>query len=386
MKLLVYSHAFAPQIGGIEVFAMHLVRGLADPNAAEVEPSDVTVVTQTVGEEEHRDSLPFRIIRRPGSRRLWLLIGDADKVVLAGPAILPLLFALIRRKPVMVTHHGYQANCPNGLLFHAPTQSACPGHFAARHYVECVRCNRAQEGLAASIRSLLLTFFRRALCRLANSNVAVSEHVARRLALPAMQVIPHGVPVVSATESSSYGSAQDPVRFAYIGRLVSEKGVPTLVEAARLLKARNRRFCLSIIGDGPERGRLQKMVSTLSLEEEVSFRGIRTGCQLREVLTGVSALIVPSIWEEAAGLSALEQMMEGRLIIGSDTGGLAEQIGDAGLRFTAGNSTALADQMDRVIQDPACVTSLGHRARERAITLYSLERMLQGYRTQLEKL
>jgi glycosyltransferase involved in cell wall biosynthesis len=128
------------------------------------------------------------------------------------------------------------------------------------------------------------------------------------------------------------------------------------------------------------------MVSTLSLEEEVSFRGIRTGCQLREVLTGVSALIVPSIWEEAAGLSALEQMMEGRLIIGSDTGGLAEQIGDAGLRFTPGNSTALADQMDRVIQDPACVTSLGHRARERAITLYSLERMLQGYRTQLEKL
>jgi glycosyltransferase involved in cell wall biosynthesis len=201
-----------------------------------------------------------------------------------------------------------------------------------------------------------------------------------------MQVIPHGVPVVSATESSSYGSAQDPVRFAYVGRLVSEKGVPTLVEAARLLKARNRRFCLSIIGDGPERGRLQKMVSTLSLEEEVSFRGIRTGCQLREVLTGVSALIVPSIWEEAAGLSALEQMMEGRLIIGSDTGGLAEQIGDAGLRFTPGNSTALADQMDRVIQDPACVTSLGHRARERAITLYSLERMLQGYRTQLEKL
>jgi len=96
--------------------------------------------------------------------------------------------------------------------------------------------------------------------------------------------------------------------------------------------------------------------------------------------------VVPSIWEEAAGLSALEQMMQGRLIIGSNVGGLAEQIGDDGLRFAAGDSAALADQMERVIQDPACIPILGSRARDRARNIYSLERMLQEYRILLGRL
>jgi glycosyltransferase involved in cell wall biosynthesis len=387
MKLLFYSHAFAPHVGGIETFSMHLVRGLAAANAQEGEPISVTVVTQTAGPPDTNSlKMPFQVIRRPGAKRLWELIGHAEKVILAGPAILPLVFALMRRKPVMVTHHAYQANCPNGLLFYVPTQSACPGHFAAGHYSECVRCNRPQEGFAASLKSLLLTFLRRRMCRVATSNVAVTNHVARRIALPRTLVILHGVPVVPRAESTSSGNAQDPVCFAYIGRLVSEKGVPTLLDAARLLKERKRPFRILIVGDGPEHGRLQNMVSTFSLEEEVSFAGSRTGNLLEKVLTGVSALVVPSIWEEAAGLSALEQMMRGRLIIGSNIGGLAEQIDDDGLRFAAGDSAALADQMERVIQDPACIPVLGSRARDRAMNLYSLEHMLQEYRILLQRL
>ena len=387
MKLLFYSHAFAPHVGGIETFSTHLAGGLAAGVAQEGEPISVTVVTQTAGPPD-TDSLkmPFRVIRRPGAKRLWELIGRAEKVILAGPAILPLLFALMRRKPVMLTHHAYQSNCPNGLLFHVPTQTACPGHFAAGHYFECVRCNRGQEGFAASVKGLLLTFLRRGMSRLATRNVAVSKHVARRVALPRTLVILHGVPVVPPAESTSSGTAQDPVCFAYVGRLVAEKGVPTLVDAARLLQERKRHFRILIVGDGPERGRLQEMVSTLSLEDKVSFAGSRTGSLLEDVLTGVSALVVPSIWEEAAGLSALEQMMQGRLIIGSNSGGLAEQIGDDGLRFAAGDSAALADQMERVIQDPACVPILGSRARDRAINIYSLERMLQEYRILLDRL
>src|ERR1700719_267290 len=110
MKLVFYSHAFSPQIGGVETFSMHLACGLAQGNhGGGATPAHVTVVTQTAGGRQPEvPQAPFPIIRRPGGRRLWQLIGSADKVVLAGPAILPLFFALIRRKPVVVTHHGYQ--------------------------------------------------------------------------------------------------------------------------------------------------------------------------------------------------------------------------------------------------------------------------------------
>jgi len=106
MKLLVYSHFFAPSIGGVETFSMHLARGLASENHAG-NGTSVTVVTQTAeGNEKDAVGGPFRVVRKPGAMHLWKLIGGADKILLAGPAMLPLFFALIRRKPVVVTPHG----------------------------------------------------------------------------------------------------------------------------------------------------------------------------------------------------------------------------------------------------------------------------------------
>lgn len=383
MKLLFYSHAFAPQIGGIEAFSMHLVNGLAEQNLADDGPAHVTVVTRTPSvEPSDTYKAPFRVVRQPGARRLWQLIGDADKVILAGPAILPLFFALIRRRPVIVTHHGYQSICPNGMLFHYPTQRSCPGHFAAGRYIECVKCGAMQDSLADSVRLLSLTFVRRFLSRWADSNVAVSEHVGKRISLPKGCVIRNGVPdALLVSQVGQVTSSQpDSVCFAYLGRLVTEKGVPVLIEAAGILKKRGRPVRILIIGDGPERSPLQAQVRSFKLEEEVAFLGFLKGERLAEAMSGVAALVMPSICEDAAPLSVLEQMMQGRLIIGSNLGGLAEEIGDSGLTFAAGDANALADQMERVIAQPEMVVVLGKRARRRALEAYTLERMLHEYR------
>jgi glycogen(starch) synthase len=383
MNLLFYSHAFAPQIGGIEMFAMHLVNGLAERNLVDDGPAHVTVVTQTTSTEPSDSSKPpFPVVRQPSARRLWQLIGDADKVLLAGPAILPLFFALIRRKPVIVTHHGYQSICPNGMLFHYPTQRSCPGHFAAGRYIECVKCGAMQDTLGDSIRLLALTFVRRFLSRLADCNVAVSEHVGKRISLPNGRVIRNGVPDSPPVSRVGQAPSNQPhsACFAYLGRLVTEKGVPVLIEAAEILKKRGRLVRILIIGDGPERSALQAQVRSFKIEEEVAFLGFLTGERLAEVMSGVASLVMPSICEDAAPLSVLEQMMQGRLIIGSNLGGLAEEIGDSGLTFAAGDANALADQMERVIAQPDIIAVLGKRARERALRAYTLERMLHEYR------
>ena len=72
--------------------------------------------------------------------------------------------------------------------------------------------------------------------------------------------------------------------------------------------------------------------------------------------------------------------MQGRLIIGSKIGGLAEEIGDAGLTFEPGNAPALAELMQRVIQHPQLIESLGKRARERALAHYTSQRLVLEYR------
>jgi glycosyltransferase involved in cell wall biosynthesis len=94
----------------------------------------------------------------------------------------------------------------------------------------------------------------------------------------------------------------------------------------------------------------------------------------------VSALVMPSICEDAAPFSVLEQMMQEKLVIGSRIGGLAEEIGDAGLTFEPGSATALAEQMQLVIEQPHLIESLGKRGRGRALAYYTLQRLVLQYR------
>lgn len=382
MKVLIYSHAFAPQVGGIETFTMYLATGLAHLHGAdETPPFEVTVVTQTLGGQDETSSRNnFTVVRRPGAQMLWSLIRHSDTVLLAGPAILPLLFSLIQRKHTIVSHHGYQSICPNGMLFHFPSQQSCPGHFAAGRYLECVKCNEPQDKFTGSARLLCLTFVRRALSRLANSNVAVSQHVSGRIALPSTLVIRNGVPA-SQTVSATVDPATDgTIRFAYVGRLVTEKGVNVLIDAARILRDRGCPFEVLIIGDGPERQALEAQAWSLQLGGHVQFVGFLFGTNLQQALSGVSALVMPSICEDAAPFSALEQMMQGRLIIGSKIGGLAEEIGEAGLTFPAGSASGLADQMQKVAEKPELIGLLGKQALDRALSGYTLGRMISEYR------
>jgi glycogen(starch) synthase len=387
MKLLIYSHFFAPSVGGVETFAMNLASGLAMTDSTEdANNFTVTIITQTLGTESNESNVPsFRIVRKPDLLDLWRLVGDAERILLVGPAILPLVFALIRRRILVVSHHGYQSICPNGMLFQFPAQTCCPGHFAAGRYGECVKCNAPQESLAGSIRILLLTFVRRALCRLAASNIAVSQHVAMRIALPRSYVIRNGVPVVPPPPHLPAGASpiQAPINFAYVGRLVTEKGVSVLVHAARVLKGWGCRFQVLIIGDGPERAALQALTSSLNLDNEVCFLGFQGGPQLQESMNKVSALVMPSICEDVAPFSVLEQMMRERLIIGSKIGGLAEEIGDTGLTFEPGNAAALAERMRQIIHDPHLIETLGKRARDRALAWYTLQHQLFEYRALL---
>ena len=380
VNLLIYSHAFAPQVGGVEMFTMSLARGLAESNPNEVfSRFAVTVVTQTAATDASSDTLPFRVVRRPSAWDLWRLVGQADRVLLAGPAILPLIFALLRRRKVVVTHHSYQSICPNGGLFHLPTQTSCPGHFRAGRYRQCIDCMRIEETTIGSIRRLLLTFLRRGISHLATHNVSVSEHVSRRTELKHGQVIRNGVAPRTALPAVARGKSGR-VNFAYVGRLVSEKGVHVLVEAASLLKNRRTDFQVSIIGDGPERARLDALASSLDLKNHVFFFGFQLGARLDDLIHDTSAVIMPSICEDAAPLSTLEQMMQGRLMIASALGGLAEEVGHAGLTFAPGKPAELADQMQRVIEHPELVTDLGSKARDRALNLYTVDRMLNEYR------
>jgi glycosyltransferase involved in cell wall biosynthesis len=384
LKILIYGEYFPPVVGGVQTAMNLLAKGLVDLNSRQGENDDpreieVTVATRTAADGMDDSAFPYRIVRRPRFRQLAKLIRDADVIHLAGPCLLPMAIGWLIGKPVVVEHHGYQAICPNGLLFQQPAETVCSGHFIRRDYSECLRCCSATEGRARGFGSFLLTFPRYWLSRRVAAHIAITNHVSARLNLPRTETVYYGIEV---QDSMSAGEAPPPpgcLEIAYVGRLVPEKGLPVLLQATKRLRDSGV-FCeVKLIGDGPERGNLEKLAETLGLNGVVQFTGDLRNLDLERAVNKVGVVVMPSVWEETAGLSAIEQMMRGRVVIVADIGGLSEVVGEAGLKFAPCDSQALAACIRKVIENPTLAVSLGSMARERAIRLFKLSSMIEGH-------
>jgi glycosyltransferase involved in cell wall biosynthesis len=376
MNLLIYSHYFAPSVGGVESIVQSLAAGIAELRTLDGHREfNVTVVTETPAGNYDDSKFPFRVVRRPGVIPLWQLVRGSDVVHGAGPAFLPMFLAWLSRKPFVVEHHGYQATCPNGLFVHQPDRAICPGYFQAGRYGECFQCLRSEFSSGWIAAKLLAFMFPRDwLARAATTNMAVTSHVDKRQKLPHTKVVYHGIEDALPNPDRSMPSQK--LRIAYVGRLVPEKGIPVLLEAAKILKAEGHDFEIRIIGDGPERLQLEELIQRYTLESFTSITGFLTGDAFARALRDVSIVVMPSTWEETAGLAAIEQMMRGRLVIAADIGGLSEVLGDVGLKFVPGNAVSLADCLRSVIENPALITSYGEKARHRALHLFERSKML----------
>ena len=382
MKLLVYSHFFAPSIGGVENSVQWLAAGLQGLSGAENRGElDVTVATQTAAEGFDDRVLSFRICRQPTLAKLWGLIRESDIVHVAGPSLVPLLLAYLARKPAIVEHHGYQAICPNGLLTYQPERTICPGHFQERRYWECWRCQNYELSPPRSLLSLLRMFPRSWLVRRAARNLAITRHVGDRHKLPRTEVVYYGIedPLARGNSVLPAANQSEKVSFAFVGRFVPEKGIPILLEAVRQLISEGETFDVRLIGDGPERESLDRIIRREKLGNHIHITGFLSGDALAESLHDVQVVVMPSVWEETAGLSAIEQMMRGRLVIASNIGGLSEVVGSTGLCFMPGDSSALAECMRRVLHNPRLIDALGREARARALSLFIRQRMIDEH-------
>ena len=244
---------------------------------------------------------------------------------------------------------------------------------------KCWRCVATSRGWAKSLWHWALTFPRRLMCKLVMVNAPITQHVLNRLRLPRSRVIYYGIPDASIQTEPLVSISNAAPCFAYVGRLVAEKGLPLLVQAAHQLRERHYNFRLKFIGDGPERIRLEKLVAESGLTGNVEFTGFLSGDAFRRETQDVAAVVMPSIWEETAGLAAMEQMMRGRVVIASDIGGLGEVVGGAGLKFAPGDVEQLAGCMQRVLDQPGLITEIGQQARLRCLQLFRQENMIHAH-------
>ncbi|GIO84252.1 hypothetical protein J25TS5_11840 [Paenibacillus faecis] len=158
-------------------------------------------------------------------------------------------------------------------------------------------------------------------------------------------------------------------------RLVPAKGLDTLLEACAELKNRGLPYVLHIIGDGPIRKELEELAQRLGIYNETIFYGYTLHPE--EFMPFFDIFVLPSR-AEAFGSVFAEAALCSLTLVGSDVGGIAEQIenGSNGLLVPPEEPILLADALEKVIGDPDYRYQLARSGSEYAKNHYSLNRVV----------
>jgi glycosyltransferase involved in cell wall biosynthesis len=166
--------------------------------------------------------------------------------------------------------------------------------------------------------------------------------------------------------------SQSEMVIGYIGRLVPEKGVDVLLQAATQLQGP---WELRILGSGPERDRLEKMAQWLGILPRVSFDLPIPSTQMTYYYSGLDVLVLPSRtrpnWKEQFGRVLIEAMACQVAVVGARCGAIPEVIGDAGLTFTEGDPADLRTQLQQLLDNPSLRFELAQKGRQRVLDHYT---------------
>lgn len=320
-KILFLSHKFYSDIGGIEVNSEILARSFYESG------HEVRVLTWS--EDSTRKVFPFAVIRDPNIIDLFREHAWADLVFENNPCVRLGWPSLFFERPSVIVLNTWL--------------DKVNGKFKINEWVKFRWIKRARQVISVSD----------AVCRgcWPTSIVIRNPYRANLFRI---------LPDVNRTAD-----------FVFVGRLVSQKGVDLLILAFhRLLsmtqedKTLNKTSSLTIVGDGPERGKLERLVVDLKLEKYVSFAGFLQGDRLINHLNRHKFLVVPSLLKEAFGNVVLEGIACGCIPIVSNSGGLPEAVGNAGVVFKTGDLDDLVACIHKLQSDPDLTQRLRKAASE----------------------
>ncbi len=161
-----------------------------------------------------------------------------------------------------------------------------------------------------------------------------------------------------------------------VGRLDRQKGFAALIEAMARLK--DLPVKCAIIGDGPERGRLEALIRKHELEKSVWLLGERG--EIPSWLSAFDVYCLPSLWEGLPN-SLLEAMALGLPVVASRVDGVPEAVTDGqdGLLVPPSAPAPLAKALRSLTGDPARRAALGAAAKTAVSERFTLRRMIAEY-------
>jgi glycosyltransferase involved in cell wall biosynthesis len=270
---------------------------------------------------------------------------------------------------VVQTLHNYRLLCPSAVLYRrGQVCEQCLGRSVSWPGVMhgCYRGSRAATAAVAG-----MTALHRALGTWSNAvdlYIALTEFGRRKF-------IAGGVPpekiVVKPNFTDDPGLGRHTgCEALFVGRLVPEKGIETLLHAWRRLSERRPGLKLTIVGQGP--------LAALQSQSppNVEWRGWQAHDQLLQIMKDASLLVFPSEHYEGFPMTLVEAFATGLPVVASNIGACAEVIRDreTGRVYRPGDAGHLADVLEEMFGDRAMVRDMGQRARAEYEAKYTPQR------------
>lgn len=259
---------------------------------------------------------------------------------------------------VELTLHDYWGFCyKNTCLFHDGT--------LCRNDDRCAECMPYIIGDVYIPIFMRQTYFRLIFSKI-DHMISPSKYLADRYRIAGVQgrrlyVIGNGVDVDRYAKIEH--KKNEKLNMLYVGILAKHKGIKSLLEAVSLLGRKD--VIVNLVGIGEETENLRSFAIEHDIDEQVFFHGRVFGRELDAFLSRADVSVMPSVWPENASVSIVESMASGISVIASDMGGNPEFVdhGETGFVYEAGNARALADIIQRFIDNPELVKKMGDKAR-----------------------
>jgi glycosyltransferase involved in cell wall biosynthesis len=311
----------------------------------------------------------------------WTLNGVSRREI---PRAACELAGLLRRWKVDILHtHHYDQSIIGWLATRIYPQSRL---VIGRHYSDAIY--RSTQGLKRKALLTLEQIVNRAAARIIVPSSFIVEILTRRQGVPPSKVdqIPYGFvadkyAVQSPTTREKVRRELGLDRRFVVGnfaRLYKDKGQRFLIQAMALLRSRVPEAALLIVGEGPERARLEGLIHELGLGDLVRLLGWRRDAMA--LMSAVDVVVQPTL-EEAFSQVMAEALWMARPLIITDVSGAPDIIrhGENGLMVSREDANALTDAIERLALDDEFRESMAKAGREYVTGRLSIGAVIHRY-------
>jgi glycosyltransferase involved in cell wall biosynthesis len=256
-----------------------------------------------------------------------------------------------------------------------------PAFVRTRHLSSTLSGNRATRWL-----------YTRAPQHIVVTGERLRENLHRQFGTPLSRVtsVPTGIDLArfrprDRNEARAAKGLGDGAWIGVVAALRNWKGHVYLLDALAALASHRRAPRLLVLGDGPQRGNLERRVADIGLVERVRFEGFRDDPET--YLPALDVFVLPSYGDEGVSQAAMQAMACALPVVVTDVGGMRDAVTPdvTGLMVPPRDAPALAAAIARILDDPALGASIASRAHAKAHAEFGLDRMLDRMQAVFER-